>query len=348
MSRKFSLLTVLAMAAMLMMWVGCSDDDDNPVGPGGGDTALTFMVNATSYDDYTYFSLSAGDTLAGGVPKPLATGWDIAFRRDAVMLNGGTSTTNNGDVEAYDLGAVNYDDVTIGDTVGITWMADGIDNFIDSFYIYNGQTHQLTANNFVWSMVDAEGDNYIKFKVDSMVGAGMPPSMGTVHLTYFYQSTASDPDLSGTTTHGTVVVDAQHGYKGYFDFSTGAQVIPFDPMAGTDWDIAFANYDCMQNSGPNGSGSCAAFPAWGELADPTDIDGFTSQPTMAPMFPDKAESAVSDWYTYNGQTHRLTSNESVYLLKTEGTVYKLQILSYYNSVGGTPVSGYYTFQYNEL
>lgn len=337
--------------------VGCSDEDDAVLSsePVPDNTATstwntsggywTSQVDASDYDNFMGFSFATQDTTLSGVPKGMADGWDIAFKRDAVKLNGGVSTNNGGDVEGADLGVVDFADVTIEDTLGVTWVSDQIDFFINDWYDYNPQTHELTANGNVWSMVDAEGDNYIKFRIDSMAGAGMPPDMGTVHMTYFYQSTASSTDLSGATSEVAIPVGA---VKTYFDFSSGGTVAPATPENSTEWDIAFYAYDIYQNSGPNGSGSCEAFPAYGELATATDIDAFTSQPA-APMFPDIFASALVDWYTYTGPpSHQLLSNEHVYLIRTAGSVYKLQIVSYYANIGGVPTSGWYTFDWAEL
>jgi len=267
------------------------------------------------------------------------------MRREAIKLNGGTSTENAGDVVGADLGQVAFDNVTIADTAGATWIPDAIDYFISEWYTYNPVTHALAANQFVYSMVDAGGHNYLKFRVDSMVGAGMPPDMGTVWISYYYQPTADSRALDGTIQEASINVGPG---TGYFDFSSGMQVTPTTPANSTAWDIAFNSYNCMQNSGPNGTGMCAAFPAFGELADSTDIAGFTEQPAGAPMFPDIPSSALTEWYNYNPTTHTLTSQSHVYLIKTGGVVYKLRIDSYYKSIGGVPESGYYTFIWKQL
>jgi len=350
------LLAVATLFALAMM-VGCSDDD-NPAGPKDNppqNTATSTWdnagfwrsaINASDYDNYMGFSFTTKDTTVSGVAKVMATGWDIAFRREAIKLNGGSSTHNAGDVEGADLGAVDFASVTINDTTGATWMEDEIEYFIADWYNYNPITHELSANMNVYSMVDAEGDNYVKFRIDSLVGAGMPPDMGTVHITYYYQPTADSPDLSGATSTAAIPVDMG---TGYFDFSTGSVVTPSNATGSMDWDVAFAAYNVMQNTGPNGIGDCRAFPAYTELTDPTDIDGFTAQPAGAPMFPDIPHSIMTDWYNYTGPPmHQLLSHEHVYLVRTGGTVYKLKIESYYANVGGVPTGGWYTFIWNEL
>ncbi len=351
------LLISLALVFLLSSVMGCGED--NPTGsntpPPPDNTATSTwnetggywstVVNASDYDSFMHFSFATKDTVSGVTSKPAADLWDIAFRREVVKLNGGTSTSNNGDVVGADLGTVNFDDVTIADTSGVTWVADFIDYFIDEWYQYNPITHQLTTTRYVYSMLDASGHHYVKFQVDSMVNAAQPPDMGTVWLTYYYQPDVDSRSLPGPTSEASINVGPG---TGYFDFSTGTQVTPADPSNSVDWDIAFYAYDLMQNSGPSGTGGCAAFLAWTELVDPTDIDAFVMQPSGAPLFPDIPGSVMTEWYDYNGQTHQLTSKSNVYLVKTGQLVYKLRIESYYANIGGVPTSGYYTFIWAEL
>lgn len=351
--KHFLPLTTILM--LLVLATGCGDDD-NVVGSGAqqnstatstwDDTGRFWRttVDASDYDDFMYFSFGTKDTISSGTPKPSAEVWDIAFRREVVKLNGGFSTTNNGDVVGANLGVVDFGEITIADTAGVEWVSDYSDYFIDEWYNYNFVTHELTLTNYVYSMVDAGGSNYLKFRIDSLVGAAQV-SMGTVYLTYFYQMTPDSKDLSGVTSSAPVEVNDG---VGYFDFSSGAQVTPADPANSLEWDIAFSNFDIKQNSGPNGSGDCAAFLAWGELDDPTNIDGFTMQPEGAPLFPDIPGSVLTEWYDYDGQTHQLTSKSNVYLIKTGDKVYKLSIDSYYANIGGVPTSAHYTFNWKQL
>lgn len=354
------LTTILGLLLVLAM-AGCSSDDPvsapppTTINPGESVTTYdgtdyTTETNATDAGAFAGVDFAAEMTSANsksGSPVAAANDWDIAFRREVIKLNGGNSSEGR-DLEAMDLGAASYDGVTAADTVGKSWTSDAVDYFISGWYNYNPQTHSLTMNQYVFSMVDAEGDNYVKFRVDSIVGGGAPPAMGTVWITYYYQDTTNSRNLAGATQTGSIVVDQAHGYIGYFDFSAGAQTTPAVPATATNWDIAFSNYDIMQNSGPNGSGQCAAFLAYSELTNPTDIDGFTAQPSGAPLFSDIPSSAMTDWYNYDGATHTLNSKGNVYIIKTASGLVKMQILSYYTNVAGTRTSGYYTFKWNEL
>jgi len=335
-----------------LLVVGCSDDD-NPTSPKPSPTSpsmatttwdqaggyWTTVLNATSDEEYIKYSFATRDNTSGA-------DWDIAFERVAIKLNGGASSEGGGAAVGADLGAVDFDAVTIADTAGQSWESDEIDYLIDEWYVYNPNTHQLDMSGYVYSMVDAEGDNYVKFRIDSLVGAGMPPNMGTVWITYYYQPTANSRDLSGATTTAAISVGAG---TGYFDFSSGTAVTPATPANSTAWDLGFSSYEVFQNSGPKGSGSCAAFPAHTELVDPTDIAGFAAQPAGAPMFTDIPSSVLLDWYQYTGAPlHQILSHEHVYLIKEGTNVYKLIIDSYYQNVQGTPTSGWYTFRWVKL
>jgi hypothetical protein len=361
--RRVSQHGIIALLAIAMfgLVVGCSDSNSPTSSSGPAPTATTTWVAASSfyrttldgsnYTNFMYYSFTTKDTLTTGTPKPAtATNWDVAFRRTEIKLNGGTSTVDGGTTVAMQMDSgVAFSAVTAADSTGKSWTTDAIDYAVDHWYNYNTGTHQLDMTRWVYSIVDAGGHNYAKFRVDSIIGAGMPPNMGTVYITYYYNPTADSKTLSGAVTTGAINVGSG---TGYFDFSSGAQVTPADPANSTGWDIAFNNYNLMLNSGPDGSGSCAAFDAFTELTDSTDINAFTAQPTGAPMFPDQFSSIFSHgsvtWYDYNSSTHVISSKGFVYLIKSQGKLYKLMIEGYYANVGGSPVSGHYTFIWNEI
>jgi len=344
------------MGILAAIIAGCSSNNNPVAPPPPPNTAVSVyvdssggfwrsQVDASSYTNFMFFSFATKDTTSTGVPKVAANYWDVGFRREIIELNSGTSTNDSGDCMGTDLGAVNFFSVSRADTAGKSWMADNIGYFIDNWYNYNMQTHQLTNNRYVYSMVDASGQHYVKFRIDSLVGAGMPPSMGTIYLSYYYQDTADSRNLSGTILHGTV--NASSG-PGFFKFSTGQQVTPANPATSTDWDLEFYNYNVIQNDGPNGPGACLAFFAFTTLADSTNLAGFTVQPSDAPMFADAQSSALTNWYDYNSQTHQLPSKNHVYLIRTGGVYHKVKIESYYANIGGVPVSGHYTFVWKQL
>lgn len=346
------------VAVSLLIGAGCSDNSTPTGNTGPAPTGTTqwsssenlfrATVDGSSYTDYMYYSFTTKDTLTTGVPKVVSgTNWDIAFRRTEIKLNGGASS-GGGTVVGMQMDSGKAISACVAaDTSGKSWTSDNIDYAVDQWYSYNTTTHQLDMTKWVYSMVDAGGHNYLKFRIDSIVGAGMPPSMGTVWITYYYNPTVDDKALNGSTSTASINVGSG---TGYFDFSAATQVTPSSATS-TDWDIAFSNYNCMLNSGPNGAGACAAFDAFTELTDKTDIAAFTAQPT-APMFPDQFSSVFNHgsttWYNYNPTTHVISSKGFVYIIKSQDKLYKLTIEGYYANVGGTPASAHYTFTWNAI
>ncbi len=356
------LLMAVGFAALIAGVAGCSDDN-TPTGSGhsgayrdttlysAADSVYTTKINASSHTDPQYYSF---DSMVTALPKIALTtaDWDISMLRYTLNLNGGASAENSGSVEGAKLSTTNFDAVTIADTTGAHWAEDTAKLIVDNWYIYNFQTHSLAMNDYVYTMVDAEGDNFIKFKIDSLIGPGQS-SMGTVKLIYVYQPTANLNSLTGTPDTALITVGSG---TGYFDFSSGAAVTPPNPETSTGWDISFSNYEVRTNGGISGPGNCKAFPMYGELVNPTDFNGVTQHPAAAPMFADYNNSIFNgdvndttrNWYDYNDANFELTSKDYVYLIRTETAVYKMQIQSYYAAINEVLTSGYYTFKWKEL
>jgi hypothetical protein len=302
-------------------------------------------VNASSYSTPAYYSFVKKDTTTPGGTDSL---WDIALQRSELKTNSGVSV-DGGDVKGIALTSTDFAAVTAADTVGKTWKTDKVLYFINNWYDYNVNTHQITYNRRVYTMNDATGHYYIKFQIDSLSGAGAPPNMGTVYLSYYYNTTPDSKVLNGTISHVAIPVASN---TVYFSFASGTTVTPADPKTSTGWDLMFSNFNVGQNSGPNGpAGAASAFYAYQYLADPTDIiscgDVFASQ-AAAPMFPDAASSIFDAWYNYDSNTHVLTSKNYVYMVKSAGKLYKMQIYSYYANVGGVAASANYILYWKQF
>lgn len=356
MKRLFA-IGLLMLAALIA--ASCSDDKGTnpppPPEPGAftdstvfdaGTGVYTTIVNASSTTTPQGFSMDNTSTGA-------ATTWDVKFKRTYINLNGGASAADGGIVKGTDLGAVDFNTVVLADTTGKTWGVDTAKLVIDAWYSYNPISHQFTMTRNVYTMIDAEGDNYIKFHITATIGAGMT-GPGSVVISYYYNPTANSTTLNGTLAVDTVVVPA--GGDAYFDFSSGGQVpTPTNPATSTGWDLMFDGFDIKMNGGSNGSGACMALPFYLTMTDPTDIAAVTMQPP-SPMFPDFNNSVLHgdlsdesrNWYDYNGTTHQITSKGHVYLINTGANVYKMKITGYYGDFGGTPQSGYVTFQWKKL
>ena len=338
------MLTLPALVA-LAAFVGCSDDDDKGTNPGdtgftegtvADGSAFVTSIDGSSYDDFNGFTF-ATSTISHGVDVD-GSGWDIAFRREDITSS---SSAQGARLSGMEFGDVGSSDVPAdGDQA---WQNGGVAYAIDDWYSYS--TGNLAMTHYVYSMMDASGEHWVKFRIDNVVGATGQNNMGSVEISYFYQATASSLDLDGTVQTATIVVDDG---TGYFDFSTGTQVTPADPANSMDWDIAFSRFTLSLNGGASGGGECAAFYAYTELNDPTAIEDFTAQPEFAQTFPDTYGSALSEWYNYNGATHELSPKDEVYLIKSGGKVYKVALESYYGDVDGQPVSALYQFRWEEV
>lgn len=345
MNRRY--VRILPLALALTAAIGCSDDDKGPTDPidtgfseGTVEDNGTFVtsLDASSYDDFVGFSF-ADRSIQHDVATIVGSSWDIAFRREDVTMDLTSSTTKGARLAGMEFSQVDAGDVPPAESQ--SWQGGGVAYAIDDWYSYTTGTLVLTKN--VYSMTDASGSHWVKFRIDDVVGATGQNNMGSVDITYFYQATAGSLVLDGEVQTATIEVGEG---TGYFDFSTGTQVTPGDPSTSLDWDIAFSRFALFVNGGVSGSGSCAAFYAYTELAqDPTDIEAFMAQPEFAQTFTDTYGSAMSEWYVYNGATHELTPKDEVYLIKVGEAVYKLKIESYYGDVGGQPAAAHYRLRW---
>ncbi len=342
------ILTVLIFA--------CSKDKTSPTGPDNTVTTTwvedggywSTLLDASSSDNYVYFSLSTGDMVSLTDEQAADNdSWDISFMRYHINLNGGLTGTKG--VVAADLAAAGSADsisfaavVDTSDMIGHDWTGDNYVFAVDDWYLYTGPpNHELLPTNNVYVIRDAEG-KYVKFQVIGLENPGMPPNMGSVVCRFVYA--ASGADISGDPD--TVTVDIGDSI-GYLDFSTAMQVTPADPMSSADWDIAFTNYEIHLNSGYFGPGIAEAYPVYQDMLDPTDFDSLTLASTNDnAYFTDGIGSVFDNWYNYIHSTNRLPSKNHVYLIKANSKVYKLQIYSYYHL--DTDVDGWYTFYWAEL
>lgn len=341
------LMLTLPLTCALAAGIGCSDDDDptapDPTGFAEGtvEDAGTFVTSLDASDQEAFVGFAfAGRTITHDVDVEGGT-WDLAFRREDVAMNPANPSLRGARLAGAEFAEVDAADIPAENDQA--WQSGGVAYAIDDWYTYANQQVTMTQN--VYSLLDASGQHWVKFRIDAVVGATGQGSMGRVDITYFYQPMAGSLALDGEVQTASIEVGTG---TGYFDFSSGSQVQPMNPESSLEWDIAFSRFTLAINGGASGSGACAAFYAYTELTDPTDIEGFVAQPEFAQTFPDAYGSALSEWYDYNGATHELTPKDAVYLVRTATAVYKLAIESYYGDVDGQPASAHYRFRWDEL
>jgi hypothetical protein len=114
-----------------------------------------------------------------------------------------------------------------------------------------------------------------------------------------------------------------------------------DPSRSSAWDLWFEGYEVYTNGGISGPGIGSAF---GPL--PASYFAFPDEPVSTPfLIEDSAQGAFLRWYAYDGSNHTIYSRYHVYGVRSQGALYKLQLMSYYGEVAGAPVSARYRLRY---
>ena len=140
----------------------------------------------------------------------------------------------------------------------------------------------------------------------------------------------------------------------YFSFEDQAVVALTDAEAAesSEWDIAFKRNEIRLNGGISGPGNVrgsdlnsaeevVAEEAFDAIT-PTDIPGSDAFSADGPAY------VLGEWYNYDSTTHFLSTRNHVYIIDTGAGFYKMQLLSYYREVEGSPVSGFITFRWRPL
>lgn len=102
---------------------------------------VVYPVDATSHDGWRYFDFAQGST----VERPGPRHWDLALRRNRIIVNGGPGFAGEGGI--LDLGPVPFDSVaTVPDSnyVGTVAGRDTVNPAVERWYRYNVLTHVLT------------------------------------------------------------------------------------------------------------------------------------------------------------------------------------------------------------
>ena len=303
---------------------------------------------STDPHDFTYFSFESGDVVSlTDAEAEQSAGWHIGFKRSEIRLNGGIS--GPGDVMGFDINGAEdvvaeeaFDAVTTSDIPGSdAFIADGPAYAISAWYSYDPSARSLDVTGNAYELRTADG-RFAKFVVDGIEGASRSDA-GSISFRWVV---ADGSDLTGAARSATVEVSG--GGEAYFSLDSGEQVTPADPAGSMDWDLHFSGYVIRLNGGISGPGEGGAFPAYETGQTFEEIEeamGFG-------YFPDKAGSAFSgdsgEWYSYDSDTHILTTRNHVYVIDTGEGFYKMQLLNFYREVEGSPVSGFITFRWRPL
>jgi len=157
----------------------------SPAGPrevGGARVGpVVYTVDASAPEVWRYFDFSSGSLVES--PGPL--GWDLAFRRFAVIVNGGEGFAGEGGV--VDLGDVAFGDVARapeGAYEGSAAGRDSVNAVLQRWYDYGFATHLLTPKPRVYVVRTADG-RFAKLAFLSYYCPGARP--GCVTFRYVYE-----------------------------------------------------------------------------------------------------------------------------------------------------------------
>ena len=332
----------MAASAGLLLAACASDDVVAPPPPVEG----TVTVDASQ--GYVYFNFDEGEVV---VPNPSASAsadWDIAFSATTVTLNGGAAgpggvtgfcvCQNSGATDAQVLAMTPESEVPDFDAVtsvpaGATFLTDALTPAISGWFTGTGAAAQAnSAKTFLVRLADSVG--YAKVHVTSLQNP-TATSPGIVTLEFAVQPTATG--ALGTTR--TIQVDLTTPGVKSVDLETGALT-----NSNTDWDLRFDGFTIRVNSGVSGPGKGGAAASTGTFESITtakEADQAYRADSYAGVF------GSSRYYRYNigGTGNRISPTFDVYLIKRGTSVYKFQILNYYN-VTGAP--RHITFRYEQI
>tara|TARA_Y100000589_G_scaffold285146_1_gene284464 strand:+ start:545 stop:1615 length:1071 start_codon:yes stop_codon:yes gene_type:complete len=300
-------------------------------------------ARATEPHDYTYFSFADNDVVPiTDVEAKTSLDWHIAFKRYDVVLNGGVSGPGN--VRGYNIHAGYkghlenevFSDVSMMDMPeDESFVLDSSAEALSQWYSYDVVTHVISASGNAYELRTADGQ-YAKWVVDTIEGYGRADA-GTINFRWVVGEDLNVESRSAS-------VDVSEGREVYFNLRTGQEVSPSEPQNSLDWDLWFSGYSIKLNGGVSGSGEAAALPAYESGMSFEDIVA----PVGAGYISDQVSSVFSDWYDYDMTTHTLFTKNHTYLINTSQQTYKIQLLDYYKSVEGSPVSGWITFRWAML
>lgn len=384
-----SLLTSSIICSALAL-TACGGDSNNSSSvqpapspaPGSGiATATQVIVDATAggsgadandpANKYTYFSFSTGAVVELADDEAQASNaWDIAFKRNGIIVNDQTSeaalVAEQADFYGTDGAAVkdvfvnatadseakHFIDITAENITDAEFKADAAEPALGKeWYIY--ENHAISANTEKFFLVqNAESDNVSIFNVKAITTTGRSAESYTVQ---FFNNTA----VSGEE-YAFPAVDAGTEFVATFTESISEICYDLDTQSTVDciseestWDLRFdASFEIWLNGGIYGAGSAKTTSAdtFENISSMTTVSSHSlSSDKMGGTFTDGA----STWWAYgiNGG-HNIWSNYRVYAVKANEEQYKMRILSYYAPadsvapVSGT--SGVITVEYEKL
>lgn len=291
------------------------DTDDTDVGDG----TVTLELDATSTDLWVYVDVDAGEV------TPESGSWSLAWKRSAVMTNGGVS--GDGGVLAAFVDTA-LDDLTTAPDDGWTADAgdandDGVPEYaLGAWYDYDATTHVLTPKPGTWVLRTA-GGGWVGVEIVDYYDAVGTSAKPTIRLKSL--AAPANPPVDDTT----LAVDASASDVWvYVSFDDGIVATPADPATSLTWDLALKRASIRVNGGYNGSGDgeVSTFADGTFWASVTEVPttGWTTDVEPPSVYEDGTALAV--WYDYNPTTHAVSPSGRVHAVRdADGDVWKLTV-----------------------
>jgi hypothetical protein len=350
----YAALLVLSAAAALS---ACSGETNNPTPPSG-----EVEIDASSTSAYTYFSLSTGKVVTVASPST-SDAWDIAFRRYEVQLNSGVAGTkgvlgynmkNNASATSAQVLAFTADnqkpafDAVTSANIPAPASFTGEDLAPDCCGWFIPTATGLLGNpGAAWKMRRSSGAGagaYAVIRVESIVNAANPtPTSPMQGITIGYRLQTTPGTLGAAQT---VAVDLSTLTEAGVNLTTGAIVTP--TAGDCSWDVKVTqaytfdvNSDCQAGTFPlDASQSFDGLTR----ADDAPTYGLFLSLISGPIPNSVSDSNAPFLYNLAGD-NRLSPTFTTYQIKVGGSVYKLQVVSYYSTTGD---SGHPTIRYEKI
>ena len=331
-----ALLPIAAVAVL----AACNEDEiTNP-----DNTTPTQTITTDSAGTWVFLRLD-DEAQKVTVPTPTAsTGWHMGFNGTSVMLNGGAAgpggvsgycicqnaTATNEQIAAMtpatelaDFEAVTAEDIPAAEE----FITDDLNPAI--FGWYNGTPGTSATVNAGQTFLISQGSGGSrllgKFHVLS-IASPTATSPGTVTIEWGMQSTPG-----GAFTIDTAVLATDTGVV-HVDLNANAAA------SASDWDLKIDGWMIQLNSGASGTGTWKALSAEG-TPFATITKEFAAGPPEQTFKTDVFSGvfASNRWYKYNitGTDNQIWPTYNVYLLSIGAEVYKVQLISYYNTGGSS-------------
>lgn len=331
-SRRLLPLIAVALTA------ACGSDDSTA--PIVTTPTSTLTVDASQTFAYVKFGDPAQQVSVSDAST--SSTWDIGFQGTTVTTNGGgagpggvsvhclCSNANATTAELQAFTAENqeelFESVTASQIPGdASFKEDSLSPAISGWVTGSGSSAAPTPSR-TWIVRSGTSSVILaKFRVTSVTSASAD-NAGVVAIEYAVQPSSGAPFGSSETKS----IDVRNGPV-YLDLTTGTT----STTAGT-WHLRFSGYEIRTNGGVSGAGGVTAV-----LDDSTPFEGITegyagSIPSVAYSRDSFSGTFVSQpWYRYNvtGTDHQIWPLFNVYLVKRDNEVYKVQLISYYNTSG---------------